>query len=84
MLATTLCRDSDPADSSDKGIFGASAPCIPAVCSAKEQGGRLSGHSGSRVYRRDPECLWQSWWEVRVDAVAQAVEAVTNNALIRN
>lgn len=34
----------------------------------------------SREYRRDPECLRKSWWEERVDALTQAVEAVTNAA----
>jgi hypothetical protein len=35
---------------------------------------------GHVEYRRDPECVWQELWEERVDAVTQAVEAVTNAA----
>jgi hypothetical protein len=45
------------------------------------QGARLEivrNNMGHVEYRRDPECLRKSWWEERVDAVAQAVEAVTN------
>lgn len=42
-----------------KCIFGASAPCIPAINCATTKAGEWAGHSGSREYRRDPECLRQ-------------------------
>jgi hypothetical protein len=41
MLANSFYRDSESTDWTDKGIFAASAPCIPAICCAKAQGRRL-------------------------------------------
>ena len=47
MLANSFCRDSESADSSDKGIFEASAPCIPYAARRRKAGG-CAGQSGSR------------------------------------
>ena len=81
MLAITLCRDSDPADSSVNGYFrsframysrhrlreGAKADDVRDIL------GRVDIRVTQNVYGK-------SWWEERVDPVTQAVEAVTNAA----
>lgn len=59
MLAATLCRGSDAADSSVKGYFGSFAPCIPAVGWTNAQGWRLCGTTWVTRISRDPECLRQ-------------------------
>lgn len=61
MLATTLCEDSE-ATASDKGTFGTAAPCPPLAARCRKAGG-CAGHSGSREYRRDPECFQQERWK---------------------
>jgi acyl-CoA reductase-like NAD-dependent aldehyde dehydrogenase len=40
----------------------------------------MRDNMGHVEYRRDQNAYGKSWWEERVDEVAQAVEAVTNAA----
>lgn len=70
-MRATTCGVSDPADSSDKAIVGASAPCISAIMLS--EGARpevvrdILGHANidvtQNVYRK-------CWWGQRVDEVA--------------
>jgi hypothetical protein len=81
MLATTLCRESDPADSSVNGHFRS----FRAGCS------RHTLREGSRpdevrdILGHVDICVTQNvhgknCWEERGDAVTRAVEAMTNSA----
>ena len=81
MLATTLCRDSDPADSSVNGHFRS----FRAVYSRHTlcEGARpdevrdILGHANIDVTQN---VYGKNCWEQREDAVTQAVEAMTNAA----
>jgi integrase len=81
MLATTLCRDSDPADSSVNGHFRS----FRAVYSRHtlREGARahdvrdILGHANIDVTQN---VYGKNCWEEREDAVTQAVEAMTNAA----
>ena len=81
MLANSFFRDADSADSSNKGYFRSfrtlhSSPML-------REGARPEivrdnmGHANIDVTQ---SVYGKSWWEERVDAVTQAVEALTNAA----
>jgi integrase len=81
MLATTLCRDSDPADSSVNGHFR-SFRAVDSRHTLRE-GARaddlrdILGHANIDVTQN---VYGKNCWEQREDAVTQAVEAMTNAA----
>jgi|HubBroStandDraft_4_1064222.scaffolds.fasta_scaffold981270_1 integrase len=81
MLATTLCRDSDPADSSVNGHFR-SFRAVDSRHTLRE-GARaddlrdILGHANIDVTQN---VYGKNCWEQREDAVTQAVEAMTNPA----
>jgi integrase len=81
MLANSFFRDSESADSSDKGYLR-SFRTMHSSHTLRE-GARPEivrdnmGHANIDVTQN---VYGKSWWEERVDAVTQAVEAVTNAA----
>ena len=80
MFANSLCRDPDTADSSDKGYFSELPHHAFQPYAARRRKAEIVRTTWVTRLSRDPECLRKSWWEERVDAVTQAVEAVTNAA----
>jgi integrase len=81
MLTNSFCRDSDSADSRNKGYFG----IFRTMHSSRmlREGARpevvrdVLGHASIDVTQN---VYGKSWWEERVDAATQAVEGVTNTA----
>ena len=81
MLVNSFCRDSAPADSSDKRYFRSfrtmhSSPMLREGARPEVVRDNL-GHANIDVTQN---VYGKSWWEERVDAVTQAVEAVINAA----
>jgi hypothetical protein len=77
MLVSSLRRDPDTADSSNK-IFEASAPCISAILREGARPEIVRDNMGHANIDVTQNVYGKSWWEERVDAVTQAVEGVTN------
>src|SRR5437773_10439696 len=81
MLANSFYRDSDSADSSYKGYFRSFRTMHSSHM--LREGARPEvvrdnmGHANIDVTQN---VYGKSWWEERVDAVTQGVEAVTNTA----
>src|SRR6266849_10703724 len=81
MLANRFCRDSDSADSSNKGYFRSFRTLHTSPM--PREGARpeiVRDNMGSREMSRAQNVYGKSWWEERVDADTQAVEAVPNAA----
>jgi integrase len=79
MLANSFFRDSAPADSSDKSYFRSfrtmhSSPMLREGARPEVVRDNM-GHANIDVTQN---VYGKSWWEERVDAVTQAVEAVIN------
>src|SRR6516165_5462191 len=78
MLTNSFCRDSDSADSSDKGYFRNFCTIHSSHMwrrwARPEVVRDNMGHANIDVTQN---VYGKSWWEERVDAVTRAVEAVT-------
>jgi len=68
-MRATTCGVSAPADSSDKAIVGASAPCISAICCAKAEGQGVRDILGYANIDVTQNVYGKGWWKERVDAV---------------